>query len=161
KPQALLDEVQWTGTTSAKILGDIKSEKAVPALIKVMLTPAKADAHMTSVLSLVKIGKTATAAAISLLQGENKDLVDYGKVEALKQFGDKPNADQIKQASSAYVATAALILATIGRDESGAPLMEAIDKSDEVAKAIIARELPKLPKTADTIKAFQGAFEKT
>jgi hypothetical protein len=164
KPQALLDEVQWMTTTSAKILGDIKSEKAVPSLIKVMLTPAKADAHMTSVLSLVKIGKPATAAAIALLKGENKALLDYSKIEALKQYGDKPNADQTKQASAAYVATAALILSTIGREESGAPLMETLDKldkSDDVPRAILARELPKLPKSADTVKAFESAFEKT
>lgn len=161
KRESLLDEVQWSMITSAKVLGDIKSEKAVPALIKVMLTPAKADAHMTSVLALVKIGKPAAAAAISLLKGENKELMEYSKVEALKAYGDKPNADQIKQASSAYIATAALILATIGREESGAPLMAALDGADDVSRAIIARELPKLPKSAATVEAFQKAFEKT
>jgi hypothetical protein len=161
KRESLLDEVQWSMVTSAKVLGDIKSEKAVPSLIKVMLTPAKADAHMTSVLALVKIGKPATTAAIALLKGENKELLEYSKVEALKGYGDKPNADQIKQATNAYVATAALILATIGRDESGAPLMEAIDKAEDVPRAIIARELPKLPKSPATIEAWQKAFEKT
>ncbi|MEZ4302931.1 MAG: hypothetical protein R3B70_48860, partial [Polyangiaceae bacterium] len=161
KPQAVLDEVQWAGTTSAKILGDMKSEKAVIPLIKVMLTPTKADAHMTSVLALVKIGKPAAAAAISLLKGENKDLLEYSKVEATKMYGDKPNAEQIKQAGNAYVATAALILATIGREESGTPLMEAIDKAEDVPRAIIARELPKLPKSEATVAAYQKAFEKT
>jgi hypothetical protein len=161
KPQAILDEVQWTTTTSAKILGDIKAEKAVPALIKVMLTPSKADAHMTSVLSLVKMGKPSAAAAISLLKGENKEMLEYSKVESMKQYGDKPTADQIKQATNAYVATAALILATIGRNESGQPLMEALEKAEDVPRAIIARELPKLPKTPETVKAFQTAFEKT
>lgn len=161
KRESLLDEVQWSMVTSAKILGDMKSEKAVPALMKVMLTPAKADAHMTSVLALVKIGKPSTTAAIELLKGENKDLLEYSKVEALKGYGDKPNADQIKEASNAYVATAALILATIGRDESGAPLMEAIEKAQDVPRAIIARELPKLPKSPATLEAFQKAFEKT
>lgn len=161
KRESLLDEVQWSMITSAKVLGDIKSEKAVPALIKVMLTPAKADAHMTSVLGLVKIGKPAAAAAISLLKGENKELMEYSKVEALKAYGDKPNAEQIKQASSAYVATAALILSTIGREESGAPLMAALDGADDVSRAIIARELPKLPKSAATVEAFQKAFDKT
>ena len=161
KREALLDEVQWSMVTSAKILGDMKSEKAVPSLIKVMLTPSKADAHMTSVLALVKTGKPATTAAIALLKGENKDLMEYSKVETLKGYGDKPNAEQIKDATNAYVATAALILATIGRDESGAPLMEAIDKAQDVPRAIIARELPKLPKSPATLEAYQKAFDKT
>jgi len=161
KPQAILDEVQWSQVTSAKILGDTKAVKAVPSLIKVMLTPSKADAHMTSVLGLVKMGKPAAAAAIALLKGENKDLIKYSTEEAIKQFGDKPTADQTKQASNAYVATAALILATIGREESGVPLMEAIEKAEDVPRAIIARELTKLPKSEATVKAFQTAFEKT
>ncbi|MBK8251349.1 MAG: hypothetical protein IPK82_01605 [Polyangiaceae bacterium] len=161
KPEALLNEVQWATTTSAKILGDIKSEKAVVPLIKVMLTPSKADAHMTSVLALVKIGKSATTTAISLLKGENQDLIKYSTEEAMKAYGDKATADQKKQAMSAHIATAALILATIGRDESGAPLMEAIDKAEDVPRAIIARELPKLPKSPATLEAFQKAFDKT
>jgi hypothetical protein len=161
KRESMMDEVQWWTTTSAKILGDMKSTKAVPALIKVMLSPAKADAQATVISALIKIGKPSSIAAVALLKGENKELLDYSKIEALKQFGDKPNADQIKQATNAYVATAALILATIGRDESVAPLLAAIDKADEIPRAVIARELTKLPKSPETIKAFQTAFEKT
>lgn len=161
KRESLLDEVQWSMITSAKVLGDIKSEKAVNSLIKVMLTPSKADAHMTSVLALVKIGKPAAAAAIALLKGEKADLIKYSTEEAMKGYGDKATADQKKQAANAYVATAALILATIGREESGAPLMEAIDKAEDVPRAIIARELPKLPKSPATVEAYQKAFEKT
>ncbi len=161
KRESLLDEVQWSMVTSAKVLGDIKSEKAVNSLIKVMLTPAKADAHMTSVLALVKIGKPAAAAAIALLKGEKADLIKYSTEEAMKGYGDKATADQKKQAGNAHVATAALILATIGREESGAPLMEAIDKAEDVPRAIIARELPKLPKSPATVEAYQKAFEKT
>ena len=161
KRESMLDEVQWSMVTSAKILGDLKSEKAVPALMKVMLTPTKADAHMTSVLALVKIGKAATTSAIALLKGENADLMKYSKEESIKGYGDKPNEAQIKEATGAYIASAALILATIGRDESGAPLMEAIDKAQDVPRAIIARELPKLPKSPATLEAFQKAFEKT
>jgi hypothetical protein len=163
KRESLLDEVQWSMITSAKILGDIKSEKAVPSLIKVMLTPSKADAHMTSVLGLVKIGKTATTSAIALLKGENAELKKYSYEQCFEALDDKgkKDKDQLKKCESSHIATAALVLATIGRDESGAPLMEAIDKADDVPRAIIARELPKLPKSPATVEAFQKAMEKT
>lgn len=163
KRESLLDEVQWSMVTSAKILGDVKAEKAVPSLIKVMLTPAKADAHMTSVLALVKIGKPAATAAIALLKGENADLIKYSTEQAMLALDEKArkDKDQIKKAESSHISTAALILATIGREESGAPLMEAIDKADDVPRAIIARELPKLPKSPATLEAFQKAFDKT
>lgn len=162
KRESQIDEVQWATNTAARVLGHLKSEKAVPGLLKVMLTPAKADAQATAILALVKIGKASTNAAIALLKGENKELVDYATVEAMKAYGDKPNDSQKKQAATAYLATAALVLATIGREESVPPLLAALDKApDETSRAIIARELSKVPKTPDVLKAFQTAFEKT
>src|SRR5262249_42657675 len=69
-----------------------------------------------------------------------------------------------KSAERAHVGAAAIILAAIGRDEGGAALIGALDKldkGDDLARAIIARELPKLPKTPEIIKTFQGIYEKT
>lgn len=160
KREALIDEVQWATNTAARCLGHIKSEKAVPGLLKVMLTPAKADAQATAILALVKIGKASTNAAIALLKGENKELAEYAKLEALKGI-DKPNAEQTKNAANAYIATSALVLATIGREESVPPLLAALDKADDTSRAIVARELSKVPKSPEVIKAFQTAFEKT
>ncbi len=161
KRESMIDEVQWATNTAAKCLGELKSEKAVPGLLKVMLTPAKADAQATSINALIKIGKPATTAAIALLKGENKELAEYAKVEALKAFGDKPNAEQIKTAGVAYVATAALVLATIGRDESAPPLLAALEKADDTSRPILAREITKVPKSPEIVKAFQTAYEKT
>jgi len=161
KRESLIDEVQWATNTAAKCLGELKSEKAVPGLLKVMLTPSKADAQATAINALIKIGKPATTAAIALLNGENKDLSEYAKVEALKAYGDKPNAEQIKTAGVAYVATAALVLATIGREESAPPLLAALQKADDASRPILARELTKVPKSPEIIKAFQTAYEKT
>ncbi len=158
----LKDELVWQ-ITAAQLLGMSKSEKAVVPLLKVMLSPAKADAGATAILALVKIGKPAIAPTVALLKGENKDLVEYSKLETLKASGagDKPSAEAQKAAASAYVNTAALVLATIGREESAAPLLEVIGKADDTARAIIARELSKVPKTDATKKAFQEAYEKT
>jgi hypothetical protein len=156
----LKDELFWQ-ITSAELLGLQKSEKAVVPLLKVVLSPIKADAGATAILALTKIGKPAIQPTVALLQGDSKDLVEYSKIENLKGAGDKPNKDQVKAAETAYIGAAALVLATIGRQESAAPLLAALDKSDDVARAIIARELTKVPKSPDTVKAFQAAYEKT
>ncbi|MFO0592904.1 MAG: hypothetical protein U0441_35510 [Polyangiaceae bacterium] len=161
KREALIDEVQWQTNTAAMCLGHLKSEKAVPGLLKVMLTPAKADAQATAIRALIKIGKPSSNAAIALLSGQNADLVKYATEEAMKAYGDKPNDSQKKSAQTAYIATAALVLATIGREESVAPLLAALDKADDTSRAIIARELTKVPGSPEVLKAFQTAFEKT
>lgn len=161
KTEARLDEIQWQTTTAAKILGDLKVQKSIGPLLKVMLTPNKADAQATAILALIKIGKPSSDAAIALLKGENADLQKYAEEEARKAFGDKPNDAQKKQAASAHIATAALVVATIGREEAVPAMLGAIEKADEIPRAIIARELAKLPKSPETVKAFQTAFEKT
>lgn len=157
----LRDELFWQ-ITSAELLGLQKSEKAIQPLLKMLLSPVKANGHATAILALVKIGKPAVQPVIDLLESNNKDLVEYSKVEQLKAAGDKPNAEQKKLAEAAHISQAALILGTIGREDTAAPLMTALEKSqDDTAKAIIARELSKVPKTPDTVKAFQTVYEKT
>lgn len=157
---ALKDELFWQ-ITSAELLGLQKSEKAVVPLLKIVLSPMKADAASTAILGLIKIGKASIPPTVALLQGDAKDLVEYSKVENLKAAGDKPNKDQIKAAEIAHIGASALVLATIGRQESAAPLLAALEKSDDVGRAIIARELTKVPKSPETVKAFQAAYEKT
>lgn len=155
---AATDNMFWQ-QTSAVILGNLHSANAVKPLIKMLLAPPKAAAHIDAILSLVKIGKPSIAPTVALLKGEDKDLAEYAKGEALKAAAGDKNAE--KAASTAYVATAALILATIGRDETAQPLIEAIGKSDsDVAKAIMARELTKIPKSPQVITAFETTVDK-
>lgn len=152
------DEMFWQ-QTAAVVLGNIKSANAVKPLIKVLLAPSKASAHLDSILALVKIGKPAVGPTVALLKGEDKDLVDFAKGEALKAANGDKNAE--KAAATAYIGPAALILATIGREETAAPLIEAIGKTDnDVAKAIMARELTKLPRSPQVIQAFESTVEK-
>jgi HEAT repeat protein len=156
-----LDEQFWQ-VTAAELLGLMHADDAVKPLIKVLLNPAKGFAGTTAVLALVKIGKPSIASAVALLNGSDQDMVNYGKTEALKAAGDKASGDAKKAAESSYIGTAALILATIGREETAKPLMESLDgKLDDVSRAIIARELTKLPKTPATVSAFKEAYEKT
>jgi HEAT repeat protein len=153
-----MDEIFWQ-QTAAVVLGTIKSANAVKPLIKVLLSPVKSPLHLDAILALVKIGKPAVAPTVALLKGEDKDLMEYAKGEALKAAAGDKNAE--KAAATAYVGPAALILATIGREETAQPLIEAIGKTDnDVAKAIMARELTKLPKTPQVIEAFEKTVDK-
>jgi hypothetical protein len=164
--QNLRDEVYWQ-TTAAEILGKLKSGAAVKPLIKVVLSPMKADVAANAVYALIKIGKPSVGPAIAVLRSEDADLVKYSKDENLKAAvgadGKVPDA-AAKAAEKAHVGAAAIILAAIGREEAGAALLAAIDKmdkGDDLSRAIIARELPKVPKTPEVLKTFQGIYDKT
>jgi HEAT repeat protein len=162
---ALRDEVYWQ-TTAAEILGHLKAANAVKPLIKVAISPLKADVALNAIYALIKIGKPSVAPTIALLKGQDKELVEYSKDQNLKAAagpdGKVPDA-AAKAAEKAYVGAAAIILAAIGREEAAGPLLDTLgnlDKGDDLSRAIIARELPKLPKTPDIVKAFQGVYEK-
>ena len=162
----LRDEVYWQ-TTAAELLGILKSNNAVKPLIKEVLSPMKADIAVTAINALIKIGKPSVGPAVALLRSEDKELMEYSKEENLKGAvgadGKVPDA-AAKAAEKAHVGAAAIILAAIGRDEGGAALLGALDKldkDDNLARAIIARELPKLPKSPEIIKTFQAIYEKT
>ncbi len=162
--KTLKNEVFWQ-ITAAEIAGKLKSEKAIKPLIKVVLSPSKADLASTAVIALIKIGKPAIAATTEVLNGTDKAIVDYSKTENLvggqKGTDGKIPEAAIKQAEKAHIATAAIILATIGRDEATPVLLGAIQKTeDNATKAILARELTKLPRTAETVEAFKTVFEK-
>ncbi len=159
KEQAVFtDEMYWQ-VTAIELLGRLKSANAVKPLLKLMVTPAKGAAQGEAVLALVKIGKPAIAPTVALLRGDDKELSQYAQAEALKAAGT--DADAKKGAATAYVGAAALVLATIGREETSGPLIEALNKSDsDIAKAIMARELSKVPLSAATKKAFQDTFDK-
>jgi hypothetical protein len=165
KDQAVFTDEMFWQITAVELLGQMKSANAVNPLLKLMLAPAKVAGQGDAVLALVKIGKPAIAPTIALLRGDAsaKDLIEYSKGEVLKAAGDKPedkkNAE--KAAGTAHIGAAALVLATIGREETSAPLVEALGKADnDVAKAIMARELTKVPKTAQTVQAFRDTFDK-
>jgi len=148
------DQLFWQ-TTAAKLLGELKDPAAVDPLLKVMLDPAKADVQMTALLALVKIGKPVLPEAIKLLKGENDKLKAFATRRA-KETG----AEKVDEES--YQKTAALILGTMGRPEAIAPMVEMIKNTkNEGTKALLAREIAKLPETNESKEAFKAVFEAT
>ncbi len=153
-----IKEALYWQITSAEMLGLLRSEKAIEPLLRVLLSPAKADAQATAARALLAIGKPAVGPAAALLRGENKALVAYAREEAQRAHDNTPLR---KGEPPPHVGPAALVLGVIGREECAAPLLEALPKADPVSRAILARELVKLPATPEAMKAFKKTFEAT
>ena len=150
------DQLFWQ-TTSAQVLGEIEAAEAVEPLMKVMLDPSKADVAATAILALVKIGKPAVDAATKLLSAEPTDKLAAYNLTRIKEATKAKEPPKDKP----YVATAAIILGTIGRPEALPAMISALDKADnDTNRAVIAREMTKIPPTADSKQAFKTAFEK-
>ena len=150
------DQIVWQDT-AAKVLGKIGDPSATEPLMKVMLDPSKGmteftTVQITSVLALVKIGKPAADAAAKLLKS------DYEKLQTfeLRRIREVTGSDE---KGKPWVQTAAIIIGTIGRQDSIPAMVEAMkSEKDDATKAIIARELTKIPATPDSIEAFKETF---
>ena len=143
------NDVYWQ-TVAAEVLGEMgsKASDASKPLLKIVISPDKKDIAGTAIVALTKIGQSAIVPAMDLLSGKDTELVDYAK----KQNPQNPTQ---------YIASAALVLGTIGRSEATPVLIDALGKADkDDNRAILARELTKLPPTPESIKAFETAFEK-
>ena len=140
-------------TTAAQILGEIGDASAVERLLKVMLDPHKADIQMTTIVALAKIGKPAVDRTVKLLNDEDKGLADFAAIKIKKATKKAPTGKPPIQ-------TAALVLGTIGNSAAEIAMITALGKQeDESNKAVIARELAKLPHTAKSQAAFKAAVE--
>lgn len=147
------DQIFWQNA-AAQVLGETGDPAAVQPLLQVVLDPSKVNVHATAFLALVKLGKPAVDGAVKVLNGEDTKLVAY----SLQRQKDAANGGQLP--ANLHVATMALVLGTAGRAEGRAPLMVALKKeSDEANKAILARELAKIPATDESKQAFKEAFE--
>lgn len=155
KDKALIDpfkdELFWQ-TTAAQLLGVIGDPAAVVPLMKVMLDPNKADIQTTAALALVKLGKPTVDAASALIAGKG-DLVAFS-LRRIKEITGK------EEKGTPYVATAALVLGSTGRADAAPALIAALNaEKDASTKAVIARELAKVPASEETKTAFKAAYE--
>lgn len=156
------DEAFWQ-TVAVRALGEMKSEKAVRPLIKIVLTPRKAPVRNTALVALVKIGKAAVKPTEAVLKGEDKEMVDYSTKEQLAgaekdKDGKIPDAAK-KLAEKAHISTAAEILGALGAQSSVAPLISARGNTDDAGKVVLALVLPLLPKSQETLDAYKTTYE--
>ncbi|HEY3497039.1 MAG TPA: hypothetical protein VGK73_20210 [Polyangiaceae bacterium] len=150
------DQIVWQDT-AAKVLGGIGDPAATEPLIRVMLDPTKGQREFTSVqqtsaLALVKIGKPAADAAAKLLKSDYEALQTF----QLRRIREVTGSDE---KGKPWVQTAAIIIGTIGRQDSIPAMVEALkNEKDNTTKAMIARELTKIPATTESKEAFKEAF---
>jgi hypothetical protein len=131
-------------------------------------------------MALIRIGKPSIDAAVKLLNGEDTDLMKYSKEENIRAAKErKLEGKQLeaaaKAAETAHLGAAAIIVATIGREEGVKPMLATLEKAQaaeksgddtakkdaEITAAIIARELSKLPKSPELTKIFQDVYSST
>jgi HEAT repeat protein len=156
KDKDLIDpyrDQQFWQTTAAEVLGKIGDPAAVQPLMKILLDPTKGDVQSTALLALVKVGKPAADAAVKLLKGQDDTLTAFTAQRIKDTTGQEAKGKP-------YVATAALILGTIGRGDTISPMIDALKaETDDGTKAVIARELAKIPATDESKQAFEKAYE--
>jgi HEAT repeat protein len=147
-----MDQQFWQ-TTAASLLGKIGDPAAVEPLAKVVLDPAKVDFHQTAVVALIQLGKPSSDAALRMLTSKDDKLTTYCLRRIKEVTGQDPKGKPCAQ-------TAAIIVGSVGRADAVGPMVEALKaETDEPTRAVIARELAKLPATAESIAAFKAAYE--
>lgn len=147
---------QFWQTTAVQLLGTLGDPAGIDPLLKVMLDPGKAPLQTDAVISLVKIGKPAIARTTQLLEGQDKELVDYAALRARKAAGSA-----IPPSDAPHVRAAAIVLGTIGNASAAPSLIAALEKEkNEQNQAVLLRELAKLPPSAANEQAFKAGFQK-
>ncbi|MEY4544774.1 MAG: hypothetical protein RL685_969 [Pseudomonadota bacterium] len=145
---------QFWQTTSAQLLGAIADPAGVDALFRVIVDPGKANVQADAYVSLVKIGKPAVARATEILAGQDKELVELAANKARKATGNA-----LLASDAPHVRAAAIALGTIGQASAAPALLSALSASqNETNKAVILRELTKLPASPETVQAFKAGF---
>jgi hypothetical protein len=144
---------QFWQTTAAELLGRIGDPQAVEPLLRVLLDPEKVDVYTTALLALVKLGKPTVDTATQLLLGKQDKLIAFAARRSKETTGKEMQG-------TPYVATAAAVLGMTGRSDALAPMIKALGtEKDAATRAVIARELSKLPATEESKAAFKSAFE--
>jgi hypothetical protein len=144
-PAQGMDQLQFWQATAARLVGDLKFTPAVPQLVKVLLTPTKADLIFPVRLALTKMPKEAEPELIKALNGTNPD---YQKLA--DAYPDKGFIPRVAE-PLAYISR------TAGRDATLAALAAADNDSN---RTILAVDLTYYATDPKSMRAFQDAYAK-
>ncbi|MCU0655060.1 MAG: hypothetical protein MUF64_07170 [Polyangiaceae bacterium] len=141
------NEVYWQ-TVAAEVLGELQAAEAIKPLFKAVLLPEKKNLAATAIVALIKIGKPAVVPLLDILANKDPEMAEISK-----KLGDA--------GKYAHVQAATLVLGSIGRSEARDPMIAALNAADnDAVRAMIGREMSKLPASPEAIKALETAFEK-
>ena len=145
-PDSKLDEIMFRQLTVVQLLGDLKEPAAVPALVKVLLTPSKRDLRATASTALLRIGAPAEAALAGALAGKDAQWI------ALEERW--PNRSWVPA-----VAEAATML---GRPAIRTEALALVASEENLTnKALLAQFLYRFAPNAEALAAYKEAVEKT
>lgn len=152
---AYKDQLFWQ-VTAVHLLGLLRDPTAVEPLLRVMLDPAKVDIQSTALFALVKIGRPALERSMRLLHGEEAALQKFN----VERIASSNHGQKWLVPGETHKRVAALVLGTIGRREAATSLILALGRSqNDATRAVLARELTKLPCSQEAVAAFKKAFE--
>jgi hypothetical protein len=144
-PAQGMDQIQFWQLTAARLIGELKFTPGVKPLVKVLLTPTKADLIFPVRLALTRMPKEAEPVLISALKGTDPDLAAL--------------AD--KYPEKAWIPRVAEPLAYISRPTGRDAILEALDKADnDQNRTILATELTHFPSDPKIVKAYVDAYNK-
>ena len=144
------NEVYWQ-TVASDVLGELRAPEAVRPLFRLVLQPEKREVAPGAVVSLIKVGKGAVGPMVDVLSGKDNEMESLAKASA--------GGDPIKL--DAHLANAAIVLGSVGRAEALPALAGALGRVErDVTRAIIGREVAKLPASPEGIRALEGAYER-
>jgi hypothetical protein len=144
-PAQGMDQIQFWQLTAARLIGELRFTPGVKPLVKVLMTPSKADLIFPVRLALTRMPKEAEPVLIAALKGTDPEL------QAL--------AD--KYPEKAYIPRVAEPLAYISRPAGRDAVIEALEKADNDSnRTVLATELTHFPSDPKMVKAYLDAYNK-
>lgn len=145
-PDSKLDEIMFRQLTAVQLLGDLKEASAVPALVKVILTPSKRDLRATASTALLKIGGPAEGALAGALAGKDAQWV----------------ALQERWPNRSWVPAVAEAATMLGRPAIRTEALALVASEQNLTnKALLAQFLYRFAPNAEALAAYKEAVEKT
>jgi hypothetical protein len=144
-PAQGMDQIQFWQLTAARLIGELKFTPGVKPLVKVLMTPTKADLIFPVRLALTRMPKEAEPVLIAALKGTDPDLAALAE----------------KYPEKAYIPRVAEPLAYISRPAGRDAVIEALEKADNDSnRTVLATELTHFPSDAKMVKAYLDAYNK-
>ena len=144
-PAQGMDQIQFWQLTAARLIGELKFTPGVKPLVKVLMTPTKADLIFPVRLALTRMPKEAEPVLIAALKGTDPELAALAE----------------KYPEKAYIPRVAEPLAYISRPAGRDAILEALEKADNDSnRTVLATELTHFPSEAKVVKAYLEAYNK-
>lgn len=144
-PSQGMDQIQFWQSSSARLIGDLKFTPGIKPLVKVLLTPTKADLIFPVRLALSKMPKESEPVLIAALKGTDPDLAALAAA-----YPDKGHIPRIAEP-----------LAYISRTAGKEATIEALNAAEnDTNRTILATMLTHYPGDANSVKAYQAAYAK-